>query len=92
MIRAVATRSPEWTDTDRSLVLAYLDYELLTCSGCGGYIPETTAAENEGRYEAEAPHRCHRCTAIARKREDYEEAPHASALVLWPTELRRRNG
>ncbi|WP_093573037.1 hypothetical protein [Amycolatopsis rubida] len=92
MARAVTTRTPEWTDTDRSLVLAYLDYERLVCRGCGGYLPETTSPDNEGSYHAEPPHRCHRCTAIEKQRKDYEDAPQPSALVVWPADLRRRNG
>ncbi|GAB3376208.1 hypothetical protein [Amycolatopsis echigonensis] len=74
------------------MVLAYLEYEALVCAGCGGYLPETTHADHEGGYVAGAPHRCHRCTAIEKQREDYEDAPHRSALVVWPAELRRRNG
>ncbi|MFF4600552.1 hypothetical protein [Amycolatopsis sp. NPDC001319] len=77
------------------MVLAYLDFEQLSCVGCGGYLPETTDVENEGRYVAEPPGRCHRCDAIERQRKEYEDdetVPFPRALVVWVANLRRRNG
>lgn len=94
MIRAVTTRTPEWTETDRSTVLAYLDYEDLTCT-CGGFIPETTDPDNEGAYVAERPQRCWRCDAIERQRADYDgddSVKFPSALKVWPVTKRRRDG
>lgn len=94
MIRAVTTRTPEWTELDRSQVLAFLDYEALTCVGCGGFLPETTAEENEGAYVAEPPGRCYRCDALERQRKEYDDdsVPFPRALVVWIANLRRRNG
>lgn len=75
-------------------MLAYLDWEALTCSGCGGYLPETTDADNDGRYVAGVPHRCYRCHAIEAQRAEYEKPDSGTkfprALVVWPAELRRR--
>lgn len=68
-------------------MLALLDVEEKTCNGCGGWLPETTDPGNEGKYRADEPIRCHRCTALHSKRSDYQE-PHHQALVLWPAELR----
>ncbi|WP_326565073.1 hypothetical protein VSH64_24845 [Amycolatopsis rhabdoformis] len=65
-----------------------MDFEALTCNGCGGYLPETTDPENEARYLTEPPHRCHRCTSIAAKQENYQKAKHPNAYVAWPTFLK----
>jgi len=83
----VTTRDAEWDDSNRSEVLALLDFEEKSCSHCGGWLPDTTDPKNEGKYQALDPIRCHRCTALHSKRADYNE-PHHQALVLWPTDLR----
>ncbi|MFC5112634.1 hypothetical protein ACFPN7_01585 [Amycolatopsis halotolerans] len=88
LVRSVTTRSPEWTNEDRSLVKAFLEYEALTCRGCGGFIPETTDPGNEGKYEADLPHRCHRCDALGKQQEAYADAPQRSALMFWPVHLK----
>lgn len=76
------------------MVRAYLDFEHLTCAGCGGFLPDTTDPDNEGRYVAEPPHRCHRCDALERQRKEYDDdsVQFPRALVVWPVDLRRRNG
>lgn len=80
----MTTRAPEWTEEDRSLVMAFLDYEMLVCRGCGGFLPETTDPDNEDQYVAELPHRCHRCDALGRQQDAYQDAKQRSALALWP--------
>ena len=87
-MRAVTRREPEWTDTERSKVLALIDYEGQCCPGCGGYLPDTTAPEAQFAYEADNPVRCHDCTAVQRKQGKYREQEQAAALVQWP--VRRR--
>lgn len=54
---------------------------------CGHRLSESTRPDAEGRYLAEAPTRCHACTAIAAKQSDYTEVKHARAL-LWRAERR----
>lgn len=72
-------------------MLALAEYRALVHDRCGGYLPETTSAANEGRYRASAPHRCHRCTAIAEAAGPYSESPHPQAL-LYPIEHRGSAG
>jgi hypothetical protein len=83
-VRSVTSREAEWNQEQRDLVL---EYEAQVCHGCGGWLPETTAKENEGRYLVDVPGRCYRCTAIHTKQEGYEDQKPRS-LVLWPAELK----
>lgn len=62
-------------------MLALQAYEDLTCSGCGGLLPDTTAEGAEDSYRVPNPLRCHRCTAVAQKSEDYREANQPQALL-----------
>lgn len=54
---------------------------------CGHPLIETTDPENEGRYVGEPPTRCHACTALDIKQQDYTKTPQPHAL-LW--RVRRR--
>lgn len=60
-------------------MLALLQYDALCCSGCGGYLLDTTDRDAEETYRAEAA-RCHRCTAIAQEAEGYKDSRHSQAL------------
>ena len=73
---------PAWTEDDRISALSLMEYENSLCPGCKHPLEETTKPENEYRYRAEIPMRCHRCTAIAMAGDTYQDAPHASALLL----------
>lgn len=84
MIRSITTREAEWDDDSRAHVLALLEAEAQTCR-CGGWLPETTDPENEGRYRARPPVRCHRCDALHTFMQSYEHDP---ARVIWPVEKR----
>jgi hypothetical protein len=88
-VRSVTSREAEWNQPQRDLVLGLLEYEAQVCHGCGGWLPETTAKENEGRYQVEPPGRCHRCAAIHVKQEGYEDQKPRS-LVLWLAELKAK--
>lgn len=61
-------------------MLALQAYEDSCCSGCGAFLPDTTAAEAEDAYRIE-PARCHRCTAISQAADGFRENPHAHALL-----------
>jgi hypothetical protein len=74
----------EWDEDEQAQVLALLDYESQLCSGCGGFLPDTTDAD--GRWTAGLPHRCLRCDAVQTKQHDYEKTTNPSALVVWPVE------
>lgn len=68
-------------------MLALLYLEEQTCR-CGGFIPETTAPENEGRYRPKPPIRCHRCDALnaAMEADASERGRQDPAVVLFPIE------
>lgn len=67
--------------------MALLDYEAQLCSGCGGYLPDTT--EEDASYVADIPARCHRCDAVQSMQAEYSEQKNAGALAVWP--VRRKN-
>jgi hypothetical protein len=92
--RLVASRTESaWTQEDRELAMALVDYEADSCPACGGHLPETAAAENEERYDAHVRALCHRCVAIdiLHKSESVQRAPHPGALLLG-AKLRTQEG
>lgn len=86
VLEAVTTAESEWDDEQRGLVLALGRYETQIHGACGGYLPETTDPANEGAFQATAPHRCHKCTAIGAASGAYRESPQPQAL-LYPVEF-----
>lgn len=86
--RTVTTTEPEWGDDERAWVLALLELEAQRCPGCGGHLPDTTSADHEGRYAAGPPLRCHRCSALHQRQDDYRDDPNRAAQVVWPVRLR----
>jgi hypothetical protein len=68
-------------------MLALAAWERTRCPVCGGDREECWAAENEGRFRAQPPVRCHRETALAKARKEYADQPGSSAL-LYRAELR----
>lgn len=77
-----------WTHHDRSLALALNYYETDLCNGCGQPMDEAMDPDNERAYHAPSPHRCHACTAIATKTEEYKDVPHASEALRFTVEKR----
>lgn len=73
-------------------MLALAESEALTCA-CGGWLPETTAIENDGRYTTE-PMRCHSCDAQAIAQDQHRAAGHERPqAVHWPVpKLRPKRG
>ena len=79
--RAVTRREPEWDDEQRAVMVALAIYQANVCTGCGGWLPETTDPGNEDRYRGDLPIRCHKCTAINRMQKVYvEQSEHPGAL------------
>jgi hypothetical protein len=76
-----ATES-EWDEEQQAIMLALHRYRELVCKGCGGWLPETTAAEAEDRYAVEAPVRCHCCAAYSRARDRVQEMSRPESLLL----------
>lgn len=55
-------------------------YEDSLCEGCGQPRSQSMAPENEYRYHADVPIRCHACTAISARAAEYADARHPRAL------------
>lgn len=83
----------EWDEEQQAYMLALAEREALSCGGCGGWLPETTAIENDGRYAPPEPVRCHSCTTQAIAQEYHaKDAKHVHA-VHWPSpKLKPRRG
>lgn len=73
----------EWDEQEQAWMLALGESEALTCTGCGGWLPETTAIEQDGQYRPPKPIRCHCCDALAigQKARGDKERPH---VQRWP--------
>jgi hypothetical protein len=84
---ATTTVEPEWDDDERNWMLALADLEAQSCSGCNGWLPDTTGIEKDGAFEAPPPRRCHRCNALAERRRQVRESKTVNlpeALTVWP--------
>ncbi|MEV0382424.1 hypothetical protein [Nonomuraea sp. NPDC050643] len=75
LVREVVTHDPEWTEEDLGYAKAHHRNELDKCPGCGLPLSETTNPDNEGRYEAPPPMRCHACTPLEHRKSEYTESP-----------------
>lgn len=80
--------SETWTHHDRVLALALAAYEADLCSGCGQPMTESMDPDNERGYVAPPPHRCHACTAVAERAEEYQQVPHAHQVLRFNAEKR----
>lgn len=83
LIRTTVTREPEWDDDEQAWMLALLLYRS-QLGPCGHYLPESTAANAEDRYDVGEPIRCHACTAVAVASAAAAGNPHPSALLFQP--------
>jgi hypothetical protein len=83
-VEAVTTREVEWDDEQQAMMLALAEYRDSVHEACGGYLPDTTAAEADGQYVADIPSRCHLCTARAIAAEPYfkDDHPQPHALLF----------
>jgi hypothetical protein len=62
-------------------MLLLAEWRTLSCSGCGGWLPETTMAEDESAYVVPPPFRCKACTAKAQAQEAHgKDHKHLDAL------------
>ena len=73
---------PPWTHDDRAAALSLLVWERGLCPGCRQPMAETTNPDNETRYRAEVPLRCHYCVASEIGMDRYQDDPHSSALHI----------
>jgi hypothetical protein len=87
MIRSVTTVEPEWDDDERVSMLALTRCEDRTCSGCGGWLPETLVHEAED-YAVTPPSRCGQCTVLA-IHQDYHNSHNKHTHALrWSAKLK----
>jgi hypothetical protein len=89
LIRTVETREEEWDEETRDLAIAFAMWESDLCPGCNSPMTETLASDNEGLYVADAPMRCHSCTAREQTADAYADTPQANALLI-PVTLHKR--
>lgn len=75
LVRSVTTHDAEWSDEDRGYVTAHRRNEHEKCPGCGLPLSETTDPEHEGAYEAPPPMRCHACTPLEHRKDEYKQSP-----------------
>lgn len=70
-----------WLEEDRRWAVALLAEEAEACPGCQGQLAETTDADNEFRYHAEAL-RCHKCAAQQREMESFHKEGSTIGLLV----------
>lgn len=73
---------PEWDTQQAAWMLALATWEKTRCPVCGGDREECWAQENQGGYQVPPPMRCHRETALVKKRREYADQPDSSALMF----------
>jgi hypothetical protein len=84
LFRSVERVEVEWDDTERAWMIALAELDGQSCSGCGGYLPETTHIDKSDGYVAEHPWRCHRCEALEIRRDQVRDKPHPGSFTFWP--------
>ncbi len=79
-VRWESVTESEWDEQSRSEILALAEFRKLTCSGCGGWLPETTALDAKD-WIIDPPHRCSRCTALGLRQDAHgKDHSHPEAL------------
>jgi hypothetical protein len=75
LVRSVTTHDAEWTGQDLAYAQAHRRNTLDDCPVCGMPLSETTDPDNEGKYEAPPPMRCHACTPLEHRKSEYRASP-----------------
>lgn len=80
----MTTREPEWTDQDRTEVLALAVYRASLCpGGCGQPLAESTAHYTTGpAYEAKST-TCRACAELAESQRGKAERGADTGALLW---------
>lgn len=76
----------EWTDEDLDWAMAEMAEAADRCPNCGHPLSETTHPDAEGEYVAPLPTRCHACTPLEQRKEEYRESPPG---LLFSVERKR---
>lgn len=85
--RWVTRREAEWDDAERGKFLAWAQHKALTCTGCGGWLPETTVADATD-YEVPPPHRCAGCTQLSIVQKSREKDDAQPQALRWSVHRR----
>lgn len=71
-----------WEPSDQVAAMSLQLHEDGLCPGCGESLHETTDPRLKGKWVAPNPTRCEGCSAIARKKKQYESNEQAEALLF----------
>lgn len=85
---------PEWDEQTRALVLGLAAYEAGLCPLCHRPVSVCQAAENQDRFVAPDPVRCHASTALLAKQAGYSEDrnPQMRALLFHTQLIGKEDG
>lgn len=76
LVRSVTVHDAEWAEEDLAYAQAKHRNDIDKCpGGCGLPLSETTDPDNEGAYESPLPVRCHACTPMGHRQQEYRESP-----------------
>lgn len=90
IIQAVTTRDSDWTDQDRTEVLALLEYEQSLCPcGCGHLYEDTTSHYSTGPEFIVTKTTCRARAALVEEQRAAEERGGAPDGRLWGTVMQR---
>lgn len=92
MVASTSTtvRDPEFDQFDREHFEALADLKADTCSGCGGFLSETTVDDGHG-YDIDHSLVCRRCSMLALAQRDFERETQARPEVNgWHIDADRR--
>lgn len=71
VLRGERSPAAKWTARDSMLAQALTQHESLLCPGCGQPMWLSMDPETDGRWRAPLPSRCHACTAVHHRAEQY---------------------
>lgn len=71
MLRGQRKPGARWLTTDTAMAMALQHYEQTLCDGCGNPIAESMDPDSEGEWFAPPPARCHACTAVWLRAQEY---------------------
>lgn len=71
-----------WEPSDQVAAMSLQLHEDGLCAGCGNALHETTDHRFKGKWGVPNPTRCEACTAILRKKKQYEQQDGAEALMF----------
>jgi len=89
LIRSVATSEVEWDDDERAKILALVRCERMTCSGCGGWLPETLVYEPED-YVVDPPTPCAKCKVLAIYGDGQADDEKHMHTLRWRADLKTK--